>query len=296
MMRPMKTLLCVLSGLWLVMAAFGQEDRIVRTYPVFSSQSADVVATLKDVLSEKAKVVFHRAGSQIIVTAPQGDQDVAAAILKELSRPAQNVRIDIRILQEGTTSDAGAAVDGDGRVVVRRTDTGYNVRVNPSVRNQSGSESDNATQTLVMQSGSEGRIFVGDDVPFADWLIGVGRQWGYVTEAQQQQFRMRSIGSSLVVLPQVAAGGLIAVTLTPELSCLVEGRRQFERVRYTRVATQVTVADGATIELGGVGKNQEFYNKFLVGVSSSGEQRSVRISLTAHIQNPQGQNILKKTE
>jgi hypothetical protein len=190
----------------------------------------------------------------------------------------------VTIRQEGATSDFEASVTGSGKVQMTKKGTSYQVNLKPTLKNQSGTESDNALQTLVVQSGTEGRIFVGADVPFAEWLVSRGQQWGYA----EQSIKWRPVGSSLVVQPQITGGGgLITVTLTPELSCLEEGSGRLERVRYTRVATQVTIADGATIDLGGVGKDQEFYNKFLVGVARGGERRSVQIQLTAHIQDLQ---------
>jgi len=173
--------------------------------------------------------------------------------------------------------------------VVTPKGAGYKVKLNPKFKNQSGTTSENARQTLLIQSGLEGRIFVGEDVPFADWLIAQAQQWGYVNVPLTQEFKMRPIGSSLVVLPQIGAGGLVTVTLTPELSCLVEGDK-LQRVRYTKVATQVTIRDGATIDLGGVKKDNSFYNRFLMGMGSGGTRSSVQIQLTVHIQDAQGRN------
>lgn len=265
--------------------AAAQSDVVVKTYPVYASQPDALVEALKDLLSPKAKVVFFKSGRQIIVTGPASDQELAAALFKDINVPSRNVRMDVIIRQEGATSDSEASLTGSGKVQMTKMGTSYPVNQKPTLKNQSGAESDNALQTLVVQNGAEGRIFVGADVPFADWLIAMGQQWGYA----EQNFKFRPVGSSLVVQPQITGGGgLITVTLTPELSCLEEGSGKLERVRYTRVATQVTIADGATIDLGGVGKDKEFYNKFLVGVARGGESRSVQIQLTAHIQGLQG--------
>jgi type II secretory pathway component GspD/PulD (secretin) len=284
----MKKNLGFLVGVWFcAQAVFAQNDRVVRAYPVYGSQPDAMVQILKDTLSDKASVAYVRSVGKIIVTAPESDQEVATALLKETNVPAKNVRIDVNIRQEGASSETEASVGGSGKVVVSKAGASYKVRLNPSLQSQSGTESDNANQTVMVQSGNEGRIFVGEEVPFSEWLIEIGREWGYV----EQNFKLRPVGSSLVVLPQIAAGGLIVVTLTPELSCLAEGTGKMERIRYTRMATQVTIANGATLDLGGVGKDKDFYNKFLVGMSQGGERRSVQIKLTANIQDPQGQNV-----
>jgi type II secretory pathway component GspD/PulD (secretin) len=275
----------------IVLTALAQGDLSVKTYPVHPAQAADIVEALNSMLSTNAKVVFLKASGQIIVTAPQADQTMTAALLKEVSTgPTRNVRIDVTILQEGASSETSAALNGSGKVVVTPKGVGYNIKLNPKLKSQSETTSDNARQTLLIQSGKEGRIFVGEDVPFAEWLIAQAQQWGYVNVPLTQEFKMRPIGSSLVVLPQVGAGGLITVTLTPELSCLVENKK-WERVRYTRVATQVTIRDGATIDIGGAVKDQDFYSRFLAGMGKGGTRTSVQVKLTAHIQDPQGRNL-----
>jgi hypothetical protein len=43
------------------------------------------------------------------------------------------------------------------------------------------------------------------------------------------------------------------------------------------------VADGRTLQLGGLGQHAAFYNRFLVGVQQDGTMQSLGISLTPHI-------------
>ena len=55
-------------------------------------------------------------------------------------------------------------------------------------------------------------------------------------------------------------------------------------VRFTQVASEVTVDSGQTIQLGGFVQNQEFYSKFLIGLDSRGTQGRIDILLTPQIQ------------
>jgi hypothetical protein len=57
-------------------------------------------------------------------------------------------------------------------------------------------------------------------------------------------------------------------------------------IRYTRAATEVTVRDGQTFELGGLGGRNDFLSKFLVGVDRRGNTRSLKITATPHIISP----------
>jgi hypothetical protein len=53
--------------------------------------------------------------------------------------------------------------------------------------------------------------------------------------------------------------------------------------KITELATEVEVADGRTIQIGGLGKHAEFYDRFLVGFNQDGSTQSLSITLTPHI-------------
>ena len=95
---------------------------------------------------------------------------------------------------------------------------------------------------------------------------------------------MRQVGAFLWVQPTVLGDGTtVQVTLTPELSGLVEGGRR-QRIRYKRVATTVTIRNGESQSLGEYGENSEFYDLYLAGMNQSDRSSSTRITLTVHIE------------
>ena len=57
-------------------------------------------------------------------------------------------------------------------------------------------------------------------------------------------------------------------------------------MRFSAVQTEVIATDGESIDLGGLGNNSEFYQRFLVGVGKGGATESLRIRLVPRIQAP----------
>jgi Flp pilus assembly secretin CpaC len=136
------------------------------------------------------------------------------------------------------------------------------IRIKPVDRNITGSSMSN--QFLVTQGGQEAGIRVAQDVPFVDYFYHYALGRGYVT----QGVRWQSIGSQLGVLP-VVNGNRITVTVTPQITALVDGRSQI--VSYREMATTVTVADGQQLDLGGLnGASDDFVRNFFSGSRRSG--------------------------
>lgn len=256
------------------------DEAVVRAYPLRSSKVDELVSILKDVLSANAKVTYQPSVGHIIIVGTEQDHKLAADLIAAIGAPSANVRLDVAIRNIGAESSGEASLGGEGEVEISREGTSYKFRMKPSARARSMASDSLSLQTLVIQDGAEGSIFVGQEVPYIDWLYEFGRSAGYI----QENFEMRRVGASLVATPRVLPGGLVEVTLTPELTGFVEGR--LDRIRYTGVATRVIVADGGSVEIGGFGENSEFYDKFLVGLDRRGAKRKVAISLSVRVQRP----------
>jgi type II secretory pathway component GspD/PulD (secretin) len=138
--------------------------------------------------------------------------------------------------------------------------------------------SDNTTQLLVVSSGRAASLFVGTEVPYLDYLTDYLLSQRVLTE----RIAWERVGAQLVVQPTIIGEGPnINIKLYPQLSGTVGGKP------YTRqlieLATELEVADGRTLQIGGLGRHADFYNRFLIGVQRDGSTQSLNISLTPHI-------------
>ena len=129
-------------------------------------------------------------------------------------------------------------------------------------------------QYIVVSDGLTGTIRVGEDVPYIeDYTVYLGR-YGYVETATTA---FKEIGTKLAVTPKIR-GNYIEITLTPQVSYISD--KDSGVIDIKEVSTSVLVADGQSVNIGGLFKDSEFSNIFFRTESAS----KLDIILTPHIQ------------
>lgn len=264
---------------------YPQDDTIVKTYPLVISDIDPVIEAVKAITADKAKIHYYQPNNELIVSATSNQHGLITALLKEINVPSPNVRVDVVFLQSGQATDFAFGSSPEHLPKISRKGNSVQFEIKPRIRGQSTSTMNNNSQTVVVKNGKQASIFMGTEVPFYLWLIDFAVKWEYINIIEQK-FEMKQVGSSLIVEPRILnRGPLISVTLTPEISGIIDGKPH--RLQFTRIATEVTVSSGQPVTIGNFGKNSEFYNKFLVGVDRQGNNQSMQVMLTATILNPQ---------
>ncbi len=269
------TLLLVCAGFTIALAAPVPE---FKTYDIGFADASNAVAVVGAVLGADGKVFFDPSTHRLMVLASSNGHDQVAAVIRQVNVPPRNVRIEVVYRGQGSNTERDASVSGRGGVVVGGGPTRSAFQVRPRVTDTSSTLTSSTAQQLLVSSGRQGSIFVGETVPYLEWIMDYGVRCGIVG----QRVSWQQVGATLVVEPFVIGDGpLIRVRLTPELSGRVNGSPY--RTRFTTVATEVVVSDGTPFSLGGLKENRDFYSRFLVGVSQSGARQSLDIELTARI-------------
>jgi type II secretory pathway component GspD/PulD (secretin) len=275
-----RTWLASLLGLSLWTAHAEEAQKLV-LYPLSNASTQDIVEVVRMLTGPEGKIFYDRAGSRLGVWTTPEKQSQVAELMKELNVPPMNVKLDIVFNKVSRKSTQRASIEGDVDVKVEKDGTKTKYKIKPRVENMVSSGDGVTRQMLMVRNGGEARMMVGEEVPFAEWIVQLGRDWGYIT----QEFETRNVGASLVLHAQViGTGPAIALTLTPELSNLVDGKAN--RIAFTRVATALTVQEGQPFTIGGLAENQEFYDRFLVGIGHQATEGSVQITGTAWIMKP----------
>jgi type II secretory pathway component HofQ len=261
-----------------VPAVFAQDSNRFESYSAAFTDPAAAADMARAVVGEEGTVALDARGQRLLVLTTDERHAQIADMMKKLNVPPKNVRIEVRFAGVGTSSDVEASVTGDGQVVIEEGVPHGTIRIKPRIINETTTRTTGALQTLLVASGREGILRVGEEVPYIEWFMDYGVRRGLFA----QRVGWQQVGSSLVVEPTVVGNGpMIRIRITPQLSGVVDGRPL--RTRFAQVATEVYVQDGQTFEIGGSEQNQDFYSRFLVGASRSGRGEAVHISLTPHI-------------
>ncbi|OVE75217.1 hypothetical protein BVX97_05240 [bacterium E08(2017)] len=269
---------------------YGEEETYVKTYPVQWNTIDGLHDTISEFIGDKGKVFKYSSGNEFIISTTEHWHKQVDTLLKELDKPVPNVRIEVTMSEAGSSRDSGFGVKGSGKVLVSRKGGNAHFQFTPEARNQSTTMSSITKQTLLIQSGRSGSLHVGEEIPYAEWLFFYGRDHGYI--ASDVQLETEKTGAMLEASPQVIGSGpLINITLTPVLRTLVNGRHR--HFRFTGASTTVTASHGKPVQIGGVGRHRDLYDRLLTSYSSSGGTKSTSITLTPFINFPDGSGNLK---
>ena len=273
----------LVSAVW-TLAAFAQQTQTFKGYALNQEKSPDLLKAVATVLGDYGNVIEGGGGGKILVVATPETHERLAALLAEIDPPPRNIRIDFSVTDIGSQKSSGASVTGTGGVIVKPDGTEYRIKVQAQVKNDLAASSGSAAgQSIVVADGKEASLVIGHEVPFFDWLKDYGFREGDFTREEI----VRATGSWLRVEAKIIGNGrLVSLTLTPEL--VVRVKNGTTRLQFTSVSTRVTVADGATVHVGGLARDSEFYQKFLVGYDSAGNPRSADMTVRATRLNPDG--------
>lgn len=253
-------------------------ELVFRVYPLNRAPEPEWVELLREAAGAKAYIIAGQR-AEIYVRATLDDHAVIAEMLKALDRPARNIRIVVRFLDDAREQQRHIGVDAAGEFRWGDRNSGR-IQLQPRITHSDTKLSGRTEQTLLTLDGGSASLFVGEEIPYAPWIIRRGRQWGYF----EPQVQVQPVGAFLAVEPRILGDGpMIRVRLTPELSYRT-GVEDPRSIRFTRLSTEVTVRDGQAIDLGGLAEESDFYRRFLTGRDRSGRTRRQQIQLTPSIE------------
>jgi hypothetical protein len=284
-------LLIVLAGLLAFHAGSvfadeaGAED-VMKTvvYPLVFGDPEAMETVANSLLEGEGHVVLDRKSNRLIVITTPSRHRALEDVLQTADAVDGNVRVEVRFIEAGRETQRRVAVGGSGDIVTGPSGTDMRITLEPDIRYRTTEQSGLTMQSLLVASGREGSLRVGERAPYMEWLVEYGWHHGYA----QSRVVWDEAGSFLLVQPTILADGeTIHVRLTPELRGRADGGAS-RRMRFAGVSTEVTVRNGETFRLGGETMDHSFYSRFLVGADRSGTQRSLDIELTPHIVTPGG--------
>jgi hypothetical protein len=237
-------------------AGSGRVSKVYRLGVADPRVARDLVVGL---VSREGRVVLDEGHNTLIVLDVPEIQAAVAEALRGLQTPLLAVRVESRIVDRETGEEA--VVSASGQLLLTVPELAGRSDIVFEVDGERIGKSRSSSQFVVVASGGEASIAVGREIPYQQWFVLYGKRHGVVAS----EVRWKEVGSSLAVFPTVIDGGRrVRLRVVPEIS--YRKGRKGEEIAFAGAATELTIADGEELRIGGSEENEEFYRRFLVRV------------------------------
>ncbi len=201
----------------------------------------------------------------------------AAAQTSLIPTPPGNVKVTVEFRQAGQSVQGGTVVQGTGPggTVVQAGPRGVRGSAQVQVQETQRFTRRSVGAFVLIQDGGEGSITVADQVPEFAWLYQYALGRNYITPA----VIFRNVGTSFVVRPTILPNRRIRLRITPQLS--YRSDQDTGAVELVEATTEVVVASGQPITIGGSEGGAEVFRQFLIGYEQVHRTSQVSIVLTA---------------
>lgn len=274
-----------MRGGWLVLGVLivsavatkaSDDVQTLKIYPLDPNNAA-LIEAVRGLVGTNGLVTLDRANSRVLVITTTDKHQRLRQAMSALNVVPRNVRVEVRFQQAGGRQEQDASLQGRGAFLADPLKKG-SIRLRGAAADRTTLTSADTTQQLTVASGHEASLFIGQEVPNLEYLMDYCVRWHVLTE----RIGWDRVGAQLVVQPTIIGDGPnINIRLIPQLSGMVAGRSY--ATKLIGLATEIEVADGRTIPIGGLGRHAEFYDRFLVGLKQAGSAQALSLTLTPHI-------------
>lgn len=236
--------------------------------------ASDILPLVETLLSSRGKATLDTRTNSIIVNDTSESVAKIQALVANMDKPSEQVRIRFRFQETGLSKDrdisASGKVSGDRWSVAtgRSRREGLHVRARDTRVNRQGT-----TESFIsVMSGSFAYIWVGKDIPFTEQWVSLSRRYARVVE----KVNFQRVETGFEVRP-VITGNSVHVEIVPRISSLEEGERGV--VRLTEASTTINVPKGQWVAIGGSSEQSDEVIRDILASGSSSTNSTLSLSL-----------------
>jgi len=276
-MAPMrKRTLIIAFGILVISLTIlvGSSPAEVAVIKVNYRNASDILPLVETLLSPGGKASLDTRTNAIIVNDTSESVAKIQALVANMDKPAEQVRIRFRFQETGVTKDrdlsASGKVSGDKWSVAacRGRREGVHVRARDTRVNRQGT-----TESFIsVMSGSFAYIWVGKDIPFTEQWVYLSRRYAHVVE----KVNFQRVETGFEVRP-VITGNSVHIEIVPRISSLEEGERGV--VRLTEASTTMTVPKGQWVTIAGTSEQSNEVIRDILSTGSSSTNSTLSLSL-----------------
>ncbi|MFZ3064681.1 MAG: secretin N-terminal domain-containing protein [Nitrospirota bacterium] len=274
-------LIVLLTFLAYITSSSIADDLLLKVFQINYRKAEEMEKAVEMLLSPEGRISVDKRTNSLIVKDYPANIRAVADFLKEQDRKIQQVRIKIRYVDDAALKRAGMDVKWQYR--------GGHWAIGNIMSNKKGMNIDTllgaekerqkvtGEQTLLVMSGSEGRIAVGRSIPYTDWFYWYTKNRGYMIK----ETKFKDVSTGFVVRPRVA-GSNINIDISPQISYFSDGR--MNEVIYREASTTIICKNGETVLIGSSDTNsQNIVGNIFGGLQASKSNSSFYMLLTPEV-------------
>jgi type II secretory pathway component GspD/PulD (secretin) len=250
--------------------------RMMEVFEIHYSSPKEMEGPVRMLLSPAGKLSVDESSSYIIVNDERENVEEIRALIARLDKAPKSLVVEVEFVEESHIKSLGADIKwrlaGTGWMI--GTFPGQSAGLSASARAGLSGAKGTKKQFLRLLENRQGRIFVGESVPFTDYFIHYGQGHGYITGNTVY----KNVGTSFNVTAKTASDNKIMVSLEPEVSSRERGTNSFQ---VKNAAVSALLDDPGTLVIGGNDEDKESFGaNFLSGLDGRAEKSRFAMILT----------------
>jgi len=257
------------------------DDLLLKVFQINYRKAEEMEKAVEMLLSPEGKISIDKRTNSLIVKDYPVNIRAVADFLKEQDRKIQQVRIKIRYVDEAALKRIGASIgwqyQGGQWAVGNIMSNKKGMNIDALLGAEKERQKVTGEQTLLVMSGSEGRIAVGKSISYTDWFYWYTKNRGYMIK----ETKFKDVSTGFVVRPRIA-GSNINIDIFPQISYFSDGR--MNEIIYREASTTINCKNGETVLIGSSNMSSEnIIGNIFGGLQASKTEGSFYMMLTPEI-------------
>ncbi|VAX17009.1 hypothetical protein MNBD_NITROSPINAE01-1736 [hydrothermal vent metagenome] len=243
-------------------------------FEIHYMDAEELEGAVKVALSKSGRVTVVKAANAIVVSDHSANIEMVKKLLARLDRRPVMFNITVEFVEERKLEELGLAVRwriaGGGWKVGNITSGSSGATVRTDLLKFNGSQK----QFIQIIERKQGKIFVGESVPFAEYVMQYGVNHGYISSG----VKFKDAGTGFLVSAVAINGGKARINLKPEVSYYDHENKSFT---VNQALTEIVMnIPGIVVLAGAENSDNNFSAHFLSGISSVKKESRMLMILT----------------
>ncbi len=243
-------------------------------FEIHYMNAEELEGAVKVALSESGRVSVVKGANAIVVRDHSANMETVRKLLAQLDRRPAMFNITVEFVEEKRLKEMGFAVQwhvaGGGWSVGNIVSGSSGVAIKAGLLKFNGKKK----QFIKIMERKQGKIFVGESVPFAEYVMRYGVNHGYVSSG----VKFKDAGTGFLVSAVAIKGAKARISLKPEISYYDRENKSFT---VNQALTEIVMdVPGTVVLAGSESSDNNFSAHFLSGISSVKKDGRMVMALT----------------